>query len=468
MNITSTFSLRAQTCPDSLFVETETKRFTYAEWEELTKKAASWLLSHGKPGDTAAVTSINRWETLVIFCGAARAGWTFMPLDPRMKGKEREERLQMASPRLFIGKDDLEKAGQTIMETVPSDYCCEDGEAIFYSGFTSGSSGKPKQFGRHHQSWIKSFEAGLADFPLTGQESAIIAGPIHHSLFLYGAAFAFFTGQKIILLEKFLPHQTVNTIKNASSFAFYAVPTMLESLLKYDLNLKGKGIVFLSGAGWPAERKQEWLKQNPDAELYEFYGASELSFVSYMTPDDYMRKPDSSGRPSTGVTISIRDGDRILTTGEKGKVFVKSPMLFSGYAINGSYQADIGEDGFYTVGDAGYIDEEGYLFIVGREQFMIITGGVNVYPEEVERVITTHPLIQEAAVTSIPDVHLGERIVCLYTGDIEPIDLQFFAKSLLSIEKIPRKWVKAESLPHTTNGKIARSELKKMALEVFK
>ncbi|OKL36656.1 AMP-binding protein [Domibacillus mangrovi] len=467
MNITSTYPLRAQTCPDSFFVKTKEQAFTYKEWEDMTKRAASWLLSVGHPGETIAVTALNRWETLVIFCGAARAGWTFMPLDPRMTKVEREERLHIAAPRLLIGKDSLAKTGQLIMNTEPTDFCSNDGETIFYSGFTSGSSGVPKQFGRSHRSWIKSFEAGLSDFLLTGQETAVIAGPIHHSLFLYGAAFALYTGQKLILHEKFWPQHITQTLKEAPSFVMYAVPTMLESLMKTN-DVEGEGIVFLSGAGWTGERKQQWVTQYPNAVLYEFYGASELSFVSYMTPKDYSHKPSSSGKPSTGVEIEIRQGSQVLPAGETGTVYVKSPMLFSGYAKNDSYEMNIEEDGFYTVSDAGYMDEDGYLYIVGREQFMIISGGVNVYPEEVERVLLKHTGVKEAAVTSIQDIHLGERIVCMYTGNVDPTRLKSHAKACLSIEKIPRKWACVDSLPHTTNGKIARSDLKKMALEVFK
>jgi long-chain acyl-CoA synthetase len=467
MNITSTYPLRAQTCPESFFVKTKEQTFTYKQWEDMTKRAAGWLLSVGHPGETIAVTALNRWEVIVIFCGAARAGWTFMPLDPRMTEREQEERLCLADPKLFIGKDSLAEAGQMIMNTAPTDFCSDDGEAIFYSGFTSGSSGVPKQFGRSHRSWIKSFEAGLTDFPLTGQETAVIAGPIHHSLFLYGAAFALYTGQKLILLEKFRPHHVTQTLKETPSFVMYAVPTMLESLLKTN-DLEGDGIVFLSGAGWTAERKHQWITQYPDAALYEFYGASELSFVSYMTPEDYHYKPSSSGRPSTGVAIEIRRGSQVLPAGETGTVYVKSPMLFSGYAKGGSYEINIEEDGFYTVSDAGYMDGDGYLYIVGREQFMIISGGLNVYPEEVERVILKHKDVKEAAVTSIPDVHTGERIVCLYSGSIDRSILKAYTKSHLSIERVPRNWDCVDALPHTTNGKIDRSELKKIALEVFK
>ncbi|WP_018393371.1 AMP-binding protein [Bacillus sp. 37MA] len=466
MNITSTYPLRAQTCPEPFFVKTKEQTFTYKEWEDMTKRAAGWLLSVGHPGETIALTALNRWEVLVIFCGAARAGWTFMPLDPRMTKAEREERLRLAAPKLFIGKDSLAKIGQLIMNTEPTDFCSDDEEAIFYSGFTSGSSGVPKQFGRSHRSWIKSFEAGLTDFLLTGEETAIIAGPIHHSLFLYGAAFALYTGQRLILHEKFWPHHITQTLKETPSFVMYAVPTMLESLMKTN-DIEGKGFVFLSGAGWTAERKQQWVTQYPNAALYEFYGASELSFVSYMTPKDYNHKPSSSGKLSTGVEIEIRHGSQVLPAGETGTVYVKSSMLFSGYAKDDSYEMNIEEDGFYTVGDAGYMDEDGYLHIIGREQFMMISGGVNVYPEEVERVILKYAGVKEAAVTSIHDIHLGERIVCLYTGRIDPIRLKAYTKAYLSIEKMPRKWARVDSLPHTTNGKIARNELKKMALEVF-
>ncbi|WP_052728646.1 AMP-binding protein [Domibacillus tundrae] len=466
MNMTSTQSLRAQTCPESICVQTKNEVFTCSRWEDITKRAAAWLLLQGQPGDIVALTAQNRWETLALFCGAVRAGFTFMPLDPRMTHAERAERLHLAKPALFIGEDDLSQIGGLIQKTAPSSYCHPDSEALFYSGFTSGSSGTPKQFARNQFSWLKSFEAGLADFPLTGQETAVIAGPIHHSLFLYGTAFALFSGQPIVLMDKFLPQSVIEALNTTESFVFYAVPTMLEAIDQQG-GLASAGLVFLSGAGWTAERKQQWMNSYPKAPLYEFYGASELSFVSYMTPDDYKERPASSGKPSTGVTIEIRSDGKSLSANQIGTVFVKSPMLFSGYVEQGSYQLDVREDGFYTVGDAGYLDEEGYLYIVGREQFMIITGGVNVYPEEIERIIVKCPGVEMAAVTSIPDPRLGERIICFYTGQAAATVVRAFAKQALSVQKLPRRWIQLNELPLTSNGKIARKDLQKKAREAF-
>ncbi|WP_309088057.1 AMP-binding protein [Domibacillus sp.] len=466
MNLTSTQSLRAHSCPEHICLQTPSRTFTYREWEEITKRAAAWLLSHGQPGETVALTAQNRWETLALFCGAVRAGFVFMPLDPRMTEAERTERLRLAKPVLFIPSEQLEKTGSLIEQTTPSSYCHEDVHCMFYSGFTSGSSGTPKQFIRSQRSWLKSFEAGMADFPLTGHETAVIAGPIHHSLFLYGAAFAFFSGQPILLMDKFVPQHTAQALNRLDSFVFYAVPTMLEALYNR-FHTSSKGIVFLSGAGWTAERKQQWIDTYPAASLYEFYGASELSFVSYMTPEDYRVRPASSGKPSTGVTVDIRSGGESLSPGQTGTIYVKSPMLFSGYVHEGCYKLDIDQDGFYTVGDAGYVDEEGCLYVVGREQFMMITGGVNVYPEEIERVVVRCPDVHAAAVTSIEDVHLGDRIVCFYTGGADKGAVRVFTKQFLSVQKLPRHWIQTNSLPLTTNGKIDRKALREKAKEVL-
>ncbi|WP_050184265.1 AMP-binding protein [Domibacillus robiginosus] len=466
MNITSTQSLRAQSCPEHICLQTSNQTFNHQEWEEITRRAAGWLLSHGQPGDTVAVIAQNRWETLALFCGAVRAGFVFMPLDPRMTELERKERLQQAAPVLTVQAEQLEEAGNKIRKTKPSFYCSENADVLFYAGFTSGSSGTPKQFVRNQQSWLKSFEAGMADFPLTGQETAVIAGPIHHSLFLYGAAFALFCGQPIRLLDKFRPDQVAHLLNTLDSFVFYAVPTMLEAL-ESSAPLTSKGLVFLSGAGWTAERKQQWIDRCPSAPLYEFYGASELSFVSYMTPDDYSMRPASSGKPSTGVTVEIRSGGKSLPAGQIGTIYVKSPMLFSGYMQAGRLELDIEADGFYTVGDAGYIDQDGFLYIAGREQFMMITGGVNVYPEEIERIVLQCPAVKEAAVTSIQDPYLGDRVVCFYSGQADRRAVRFFTKQFLSVQKRPRHWIQVEKLPLTTNGKIDRKALQKLAKEML-
>lgn len=466
MTITSTQSLRAQTCPERICLQTSTRTFTYGEWEETTKRAAAWLLLHGKPGETVALIAQNRWETIALFCGAVRAGFIFMPLDPRMTEAERNERLQLAAPSIHIEAENLEKVGASIQETRASTYWHEDTNALFYAGFTSGSCGAPKQFARTQFSWLKSFEAGQADFPFTGEETAVIAGPIHHSLFLYGTAFALFCGQPVLLMDKFLPQQVAIELNKLDSFVFYAVPTMLEAL-RTEQPVVSKGLVFLSGAGWAAERKREWNDNHPKAPMYEFYGASELSFVSYMTPEDYKVRPASSGRPSTGVTVHIRSEGKQLGANQIGTVFVKSPMLFSGYRQGNTWHLDIEEGGFYTVGDAGYVDEDGYLYLIGREQFMIITGGVNVYPEEIEKIVSKCPGVSRAAVTSVPDTRLGEKIVCLYSGRAAAGEVRSFVKKILSVQKLPRHWLHVHELPMTTNGKIARKALRKKAEEML-
>lgn len=459
--MTTTQSLRAQTCPDSVCLKTSSRTFSASQWENLTKRAAAWLLNQGEIGSTVAVNGQNRWETLLLFWAAVRTGFVFMPLDPRMTEAERNERLQLANPALYMNEDDLNELEHQLNQTNPSSYSHPAQNALFYSGFTSGSSGKPKQFARNQSSWLKSFEAGLADFPFSGTETAVIAGPIHHSLFLYGAAFALYTGQPILLTEKFLPDRLSVLLNQTEPFVFYAVPTMLEAMQA----VNGKGIVFLSGAGWSAERKKQWSSAHDQIRLFEFYGASELSFVSYMTPEDVQIRPSSSGKPSTGVTVEIRSGGAACAPFEIGTVYVNSPMLFSGYMEEGRCRLDLAEDGFYTVGDAGYVDEDGYLYIVGREQFMMISGGVNIYPEEVERVVIQCPDVEAAAVTSIPDDRLGERLVCLYTGIADQKTVRRFVKARLSVEKTPRRFVQTDALPLTSNGKVARAELKKIAEE---
>lgn len=180
--------------------------------------------------------------------------------------------------------------------------------------------------------------------------------------------------------------------------------------------------------------------------------------MTYSSPEDSKRKPHSAGRPFHNVQIEIRSaaGER-CQPGETGKIFVKSPMRFSGY-VNGSAPD---ESGWMTVDDMGCVDDEGFLYISGRENGMIVYGGLNIFPEEVERVLLSCPEVKNAAVVGIPDEYWGEIAVAVIQGNTNARKLKAWCKQTLASYKIPKKWVFAESLPETSSGKIARSRVKK-------
>ncbi|HZG70344.1 MAG TPA: hypothetical protein VEY51_02325, partial [Chondromyces sp.] len=150
----------------------------------------------------------------------------------------------------------------------------------------------------------------------------------------------------------------------------------------------------------------------------------------------------------------------VLPPGEAGTIYVKSSMLFSGYIMDSMLENVQDADGWVTVHDAGYLDEDGFLYLVGREKNMIISGGINIFPEEIEAVVKKHPNVTEAVVVGMPDSYWGEVLLAFYSGQVAPAELKRHCRQYLSAYKVPRIWKRIDSFPYTSSGKVARQKLK--------
>ena len=196
--------------------------------------------------------------------------------------------------------------------------------------------------------------------------------------------------------------------------------------------------------------------------MYEFYGASELSFVSFLSDEGNRLKPNSVGQPFHNVDIQIRlENGEVAPNGEIGKIFIRSTMLFSGYLEprTATIQSIEDGEGWVTVDDMGYLDENGFLYVIGREKNMILSGGVNLFPEEIEAVLSQHPAVEEVAVVGLEDSYWGQIPVALIKGNAPKKELKRLCRDKLSVYKIPRKWFFVDELPYTTSGKIARRQV---------
>jgi long-chain acyl-CoA synthetase len=199
--------------------------------------------------------------------------------------------------------------------------------------------------------------------------------------------------------------------------------------------------------------------------MYEFYGASELSFVTVISDVEANQKPGSVGKPCHNVSIQIRKSNKELAKAyEIGKIHVRSNMIFSGYIKNEnrSIQCIQDETGWITVDDMGYVDEDGFLFIVGREKNMILYGGINIFAEEIETVLSSHPDVQAAAVVGVNDPYWGQIVSAVIQGNATKMELRKLCKMKLASYKIPRNWHFMKEIPLTTSGKVARPKIQEM------
>lgn len=471
--ITSSYQQQVISDPDKIAIQTASVAITYRDWYTVVCKTANWLHSMTAPRDAIGIFMPNSIAFLQLFTGAAMAGRIAATFDAKWKPAELEQRLAISSPSVVITTAELaerircteftiiiwEDALEHILQCDSS--WCENvtGEMPFYMGFTSGTTGVPKAFIRSHDSWIASFECSRHDFHINETDHVLIPGALIHSHFLYGAISVLYLGGTIYLLDKFSPILALNFIENYPITMLYVVPTMVEAMLLEHIIIDKPIQIISSGAKWEVDSKQKIQKQFLHVKMFEFYGASELSFVSFLCNDSDKDKLGSVGKPFHNVEIEIRHTHLDETSArEIGTIFVRSRMLFDGYIHPGSrsIRSIKDDNGWVTVDDMGYLDEDGYLYIVGREKNMILYGGVNVFPEEIETVLLKHPEVEEAAVVGMPDPYWGQIPVAVIKGHASKKALKKLCMENLSSHKIPRKWFYVGEIPHTTSGKIAR------------
>lgn len=476
MNITDTYHTHATRTPKRIAIRTKHEIVTYEKWYQLVSLTSSWL--QAQPAETKRIGILlpNSLSFLQLFAGSAHAGWTAVPFDVKWSPSELQDRINICKPDLIIISDyrfeqleltshvlhidEFRQALHAVNSSLHSPAVSE--EEPFYMGFTSGSTGKPKAFIRSHRSWVKSFDCNKVDFHMKQDEHVLIPGALIHSHFLYGAISTLFLGGTVYLLESFNPVMTLNILETCPISVLYSVPTMVESLLKAEKRITRPFHIFSSGAKWEEQSKANLQKLFPSAMLYEFYGASELSFVSVLSQKDFIRKPTSVGKPCHNVEIKVVKDGKIAAPNEIGEIFVKSDMIFIGYLNNQVETLPQRNEEWMSVGDMGYLDEDGFLYIMGRENSMILYGGINIFPEEVEAVLSTHSKVEEVSVIGMPDAYWGQIVTAVIKGKGEKRELRKYCKGKLANFKIPRRWFFVEELPHTAGGKIARAQVIRM------
>lgn len=472
------------------------QRHTYGALAAGIDATASVLTSSGvaqRPQPRVAILLEPCAEFFEVFLGAGAAGMAAMVLQQAWSDRELDHALTVGAPAVV-----LVKAGQgdRVAGHMPDEAVVPVGvdgvaaaltrwtgdrssvrhaapppihdELPFYVGFTSGTTGRPKGFVRSHRSWLRSFEASAAVFAITGSDHVLAPGPLDHSLFLYAAVHGLSVGATVYLHRRFAPDAVLATLDRHPVTRVYLVPTMLAALLRRAdragrPRFAGVRSVICSGARWPVPVQDRVADLFPNAEPIDFYGASELSFVSVRRPSG-ADSATSVGRPFPGVEVAVRHADGTpVDASEAGRLWVRSDMVFSGYLEPDAQGATRDAAGWVTVGDIARRDADGRLHLIGREGAMLVCGGVNVFPEEIEDVLLQLPEVAEAAVVGIPDDYWGDLLCAIVRwrdGSVLPRErLREHCRTRLARGKWPQRWLQAAHLPRTSGGKIARSTL---------
>ncbi len=485
------------------------RRLTWGEFDATINRLAHALVARGiRGGSRVALMLPNGSEYLIAQQALARLGATAVQIGYRLKPAEiayilanseptvtvvygeflaamREARTiaRVAGPMIVVGeiggsiggltRDDTEwdRALAAASPDLPPRSKGGDGGGVIV--YTSGTTGKPKGANR---SWRRTGFESVADMILQvgmrASDRHLVVCPLYHSAAPAFVAIMMSLGATVVLMNHFEPEGALDIIQRERVTSTLMVPTMLirianlptETIAKYDT----KSLRWIMSAAAPLTT--EAARRFMDAfgpVLWNFYGATETGLVTLAGPHDHVTRPGTIGRALRGNDIRLLDdAGHEVPRGGIGELYARNSTLMSGYHNNDEATNDAMRDGFYSVGDMGRIDGDGYYFLESRKHDMVISGGVNIYPREIEDHLNTHPAILEAAVIGVPDPEWGETlrafIVLRGTAPISETEVIDYCRQGLADYKRPRKVTFLVELPRNPTGKVLKRELREL------
>ncbi|MBW2038972.1 MAG: AMP-binding protein [Deltaproteobacteria bacterium] len=501
---------QAQERPDKVAVVCNEVRLSFSELNLQANRLANWLLAQGlKKGDRAVMLLPNCAEFAVAYFALMKIGVIAVILDFRLSPPEMaplfdeteakalitHSRQKTFAVRMLREKEDLryvviigeEKGeengiypyerivdgGDSQQPTIPIN---EEDEALYL--YTSGTTGRPKGVVLTYDHYTYFPESMRAFHPINGQyvEGAVlpmshISGPIVLNLMVD-------VGLTLVIIDEIRPKKILEEVQRNKITFFHAVPPIFQMILnlpsrdRYDLS--SLRYIAMMGTVVAEELMEEWVEEYPHIVALQGYGATETSPLLTLTRyEDAPHKMASAGRPCPRAEVKIVDKEgKELPPGEVGEVIARGPQIMTGYFKNPKATALKIKDGWYYTGDLGRFDDDSYLYILGRADDMIITGGSNVYPSEVENVLIAHDKVAEAAVVGVPDSGRGQALKAVIVPkvgeEISKREILKFCRERLASFKIPKVVDFQDSLPRSRTGKVAKRELKVVEGELKK
>jgi long-chain acyl-CoA synthetase len=487
-NLATTLAQSAASYPDRPAVRLDERLLRYRELDEASARVGSWLLQRGiKTGDRVGLMAPNVPEFPELYYGILRAGAIVVPMNPLFKPREVQYYLADSAAALALAwhgvadqaAQGAKDAGTDLVIIEPEEFAAtladaDPGQAIIDRTpsdtavilYTSGTTGQPKGAELTHSNLRRNVEVTSSTLLRLGPEDVILGAlPLFHSfgqVVAMGCAVS--SGACLTLLPRFDPVRALEIIKRDQVSVLPGVPTMYAAILHGAGGSAGDvaslRLCVSGGASMPVELLRGFEKEF-GCVILEGYGLSETSPVASFNHPDRERKPGTIGQAISGVEMRVQNdhGDP-LPAGEIGEIAIRGHNVMKGYWRRPEETAEVMVDGWFRTGDLGRMDPEGYFSIVDRKKDMIIRGGLNVYPREVEEVLYEHPAVAEAAVIGIPDPMLGEEVAAVVTlkpgASAEPAELREHVRGQLAAYKYPRHvWI-MNDLPHGDTGKIVK------------
>jgi long-chain acyl-CoA synthetase len=446
---------------DRIAVRHDDKTWTYSELDEQSARIAGFLRAREvKPGDRVALQLPNLIQFPAIYYGILRAGAVVVPMNPLLKAREIEYYLTDSGAAMLFDEPSAQLLGHE-PDFAVTPRSGDDTAVILY---TSGTTGKPKGAELTHANLARNARVNVETLlHLTCDDVVMGCLPLFHSFGQTSAMnSAIAVGACLSLVPKFDALKALEVIERDRVTVFQGVPTMYAGLLNHparqSADLSSLRVCVSGGAPLPVELLHGF-EQATGAMILEGYGLSETSPIASFNHPDRPRKPGSIGTAIAGVEMKL-----VNAADGVGEIAIKGHNVMKGYWGNPAATTEAIRDGWFLSGDLARQDEDGYFFIVDRKKDLIIRGGLNVYPREVEEVLYEHPSVAEAAVIGVPHATLGEEVaaaVALKPGTRASADeLSAFVKERLAAFKYPRRvWI-VDELPKTATGKILRREVR--------
>ncbi len=460
-------------------------------WRELDARAnrlANALAARGlRGGDRLALLLRNGREFAESILAAQKIGVVACPLNTWAKPKELRHTLESVEPKLLVhDAAHAEQVRGAGIDDLPVVVVGEDGAASYEdvlaeapdtppppftprrgsSGVvihTSGTTGRPKGAARDaSRTGVRELIGLLRVVPFHRDDVILCPAPMFHSFGLLTFTVGCLLGATLVLPSRFDPEDTLDAIEEHRATAVSLVPVMIHRIASLPEEVTSRHdtsslrILLASGSAIPPDLRRG-VADLFGPVLYDLYGSTEAGWVAIATPQDMRERPETAGRPVPGVEVAVFSPQGIrLVAGQTGELYVKSRALFEGYT-SGEEKERLGE--FMSIGDLGHLDREGFLYVQGRADDMVVVGGENVYPREVEEVVAAVPGVREVAVFGAPDREYGEVLVAFVVGDVDAEEVVEACRSQLASFKVPRKVEIVDELPRNATGKVLKREL---------
>jgi len=473
--------------------------WSYAELDRWAKQYASMLVGLGvAPGERVAWCGPNSPEVIALSTGCRMAGVTAVPLNYRLAAEEagyvldncdaRVVLVDAESAPLVVAARPLAPRVEHVLSYRGPAAGCEDGDALVAAAapelperssaeggvmiYTSGTTGRPKGAVRKISGDPAQVGALIQLIGYQPDDVYLTTGPLYHSGPGGFAGIAMAIGNTVVIQRRFDPEDWSRLVQRWRVSTTFSAPTPIRMICALPAEVKARyerasmRRMVANAAPWSMALKQQYLADFPADSLWEVYGSTEMGVDTVLAPADHLRKPGSCGRAAPMVEIKLFDdnGGEVTEPGVPGELFARSPSMFNAYhKAQEKYDEDRRGD-YHTVGDVAYRDEEGYYYICDRKKDMIISGGMNIYPAEIEAALEEQPDIYEAAVFGVPSEQWGESVHAVVVrrpgSALTADEVIAFARTHLAGYKVPRSVSFVDELPRTGSGKILKRQLR--------